>query len=92
MTQDTTMGNLETWVRQLNGELNVQEIAKTKPPPIPDIIAPYSVFLRMYDKVGLLAATNKRRSSRCNVEFVFDANTRKLKEVRLINQENDNGH
>jgi hypothetical protein len=46
----------------------------------------------MYDKVGLLAATNKRRSSRCNVEFVFDGNTRKLKEVRLINQENNNGH
>ena len=29
MTQDTTMGNLETWVRQLNGELNVSEVAKT---------------------------------------------------------------
>jgi len=90
MTQDTTMGNLETWVRQLNGELNVQEIARTKPEPIPDVIAPYSVFLRAYDKVGLLAATNKRRWAKCNVEFVFDGNTRKLKEVKMINQdEND---
>jgi hypothetical protein len=92
MTQDTTMGNLETWVRQLNGELNVQDIAKTRPAPIEDVVAPYSVFLRHYDKVGLCAATNKRRASRCNVEFVFDGNTRKLKDVRLINQENDNGH
>lgn len=86
MTQDNTMGNLETWVRQLNGELNVQEIAKTKPAPVPDVVAPYSVFLRAYDKVGLCAATNKRRSSRCNIEFVFDGITRQLKNVRIINQ------
>jgi len=87
MTQDTTMGNLETWVRQLNGELNVQEVAKTKPAPIKDIVAPYSVFLRAYDKVGLCAATNKRRSSRCNIEFVFNGITRQLKTVRIINQD-----
>lgn len=87
-----TMNNLETWVRQLNGELNVQEIAKTVPPPKDDIIAPYSVFLRMYDKVGLLASTNKRRWNKCNVEFVFDGNTRKLKDVRMINQEEDYGN
>jgi hypothetical protein len=87
MTQENTMPALETWVRQLSGELNVQEVAKTKPAPIADIVAPYAVFLRMYDKVGLLAATNKRRASRCNVEFIFDGNTRKLKEVRMINQD-----
>ena len=92
MTTDNTMASLELWVKQLQGSVDVQEIAKTRPAPIEDIVAPYAVFLRMYDKVGLLAATNKRRSSRCNVEFVFDGNTRKLKEVRLINQENDNGH
>ena len=86
MTQDNTMGNLETWVRQLNGELNVQDVAKTKPAPIEDVVAPYSVFLRAYDKVGLCAATNKRRSSRCNIEFVFNGITRQLKTVRIINQ------
>jgi regulation of enolase protein 1 (concanavalin A-like superfamily) len=86
------MNNLETWVRQLNGELNVQEIAKTAVPPKEDIVAPYSVFLRMYDKVGLLAATNKRRWAKCNVEFVFDGNSRKLKDVRLINQDNEDGN
>lgn len=87
-----TMNNLETWVRQLNGELNVQEIAKTAVLPKEDIVAPYSVFLRMYDKVGLLAATNKRRWAKCNVEFVFDGNSRKLKYVRLINQDNEDGN
>jgi hypothetical protein len=89
MTQENTMASLELWVKQLQGSLDVQEIARTKPAPIPDIVAPYAVFLRMYDKVGLCAATNKRRASRCNVEFIFDGNTRKLKDVRLINQEND---
>ena len=89
MTTDNTMASLELWVKQLQGSIDVQEIAKTKPAPISDIIAPYSVFLRMYDKVGLLAATNKRRASRCNVEFVFDGNTRKLKNVRMINQDEE---
>lgn len=92
MTTQNIMPSLETWVRQLNGELNVQEIAKTVLPPKADIIAPYSVFLRMYDKVGLCAATNKRRASRCNIEFVFDGNTRKLKDVRMINQDNEDGN
>jgi hypothetical protein len=89
MTQDNTMASLELWVKQLQGTLDVQEIARTKPAPLADIVAPYSVFLRMYDKVGLCAATNKRRASRCNVEFVFDGNTRKLKEVRMINQDEE---
>lgn len=92
MTQENTMASLELWVKQLHGSLDVQEIARTKPAPLADIIAPYSVFLRMYDKVGLCAATNKRRASRCNVEFVFDGNTRKLKDVRMINQDDDNGN
>ena len=89
MTQDNTMASLELWVKQLQGTLDVQEIARTKPAPLADIVTPYSVFLRMYDKVGLCAATNKRRASRCNVEFVFDGNTRKLKEVRMINQDEE---
>jgi len=86
MTTDNTMASLELWVKQLQGSVDVQEIAKTKPTPIEDVVAPYSVFLRHYDKVGLCAATNIRRASRCNVEFVFDGNTRKLKDVRMINQ------
>jgi hypothetical protein len=89
MTTDNTMASLELWVKQLQGSVDVQEIAKTRPAPIEDIVAPYAVFLRMYDKVGLLAATNRRRSSRCNVEFVFDGNTRKLKNVRMINQDEE---
>jgi hypothetical protein len=89
MTTDNTMASLELWVKQLQGSVDVQEIAKTRPAPIEDIVAPYAVFLRMYDKVGLLAATNKRRASRCNVEFVFDGNTRKLKSVKLINQDEE---
>jgi len=89
MTTNNNMASLELWVKQLQGSVDVQEIAKTKPAPIQDVIAPYSVFLRHYDKVGLCAATNKRRASRCNVEFVFDGNTRKLKSVELINQDEE---
>ena len=89
MTTDNNMASLELWVKQLQGSVDVQEIAKTRPAPIQDVISLYSVFLRHYDKVGLCAATNKRRSSRCNVKFVFDGNTRKLKSVELINQDEE---
>ena len=89
MTTDNNMASLELWVKQLQGSVDVQEIAKTRPAPIQDVISLYSVFLRHYDKVGLCAATNKRRSSRCNVKFVFDGNTRKLKSVQLINQDEE---
>jgi len=89
MTTNNNMASLELWVKQLQGSVDVQEIAKTKPAPIQDVISLYSVFLRHYDKVGLCAATNKRRASRCNVEFVFDGNTRKLKSVQLINQDEE---
>ena len=46
MTQDNTMGNLENWVRQLNGELNVSEVAKTKVDRKPGTyIKEYRVYL-----------------------------------------------
>jgi len=92
MTQDNTMASLELWVKQLQGTLDVQEIAKTKPAPIPDITIPYLVFLRPYDKVGLLASTNKRRFTKCNIEFIFDGNTRKLIDVKMINQGDEDGN
>jgi len=89
MTQENTMASLELWVKQLQGSIDVQEIAKTKPAPIPDIAIPYLVFLRPYDKVGLLAATNKRRFTKCNIEFIFDGNSRKLIDVKMINQDEE---
>ncbi len=92
MTQDNTMASLELWVKQLQGTLDVQEIARTKPALIPDIAIPYLVFLRPYDKVGLLASTNKRRFTKCNIEFLFDGNTRKLKDVKMINQDDEDGN
>ncbi len=47
------------------------------------LIACRSPRLRQADSVS------RRRSSRCNVKFVFDGNTRKLKSVELINQDEE---
>ena len=88
MTQQHIMGNLETWVRQLNGELNVSEVANVKA-KLPDIHKPYSAFLKPNGTVGVMAVTNLRRHRPCNVEFVFDGDTCKLKDVKMINQDDD---
>ena len=87
MTQDNTMPALSTWVRQLTGELDVELVAKTAVPPKPDYVIPYAAFLRGSGTVGLCSATNRRRTHKCNVEFVFDGETRRLIDVKLINKE-----
>jgi len=86
MTTNNTMPSLETWVRQLNGELNVSAVANVKA-KLPENVKPYSVFLRNTGTVGLCSATNSRRARACNVEFVFDGDTNKLIDVRLINKD-----
>lgn len=90
MTQDNIMGNLETWVRQLNGELNVSQYSKSSMDKSkPDYVMPYYAFFRSIKRtVGLTAVTNKNRHSACNVEFTFDGHTHKLKAVRMINDGN----
>jgi hypothetical protein len=85
MTTENKMNNLEMWVRQLNGELNIESLVNTKP-KLPEVVKPYCVFLRGLGTVGLVSATNSRRARPCNVEFTFDGDTNKLIGVRLINQ------
>ena len=86
MTQQHIMGNLETWVRQLNGELNVSEVANVRA-KLPDIHKPYSAFLKPNGTVGIMAVTNLRRHRPCNVEFVFDGETNQLIDVKLIHRD-----
>ena len=86
MTQNHIMGNLETWVRQINGELIVSQVANVKP-KLPEIIKHCSIFLRANGTVGVLSATNMRRQRPCNVEFVFDGDTNQLIDVKLIHRD-----
>jgi len=86
MTQDNIMGNLETWVRQLNGELIVSKVANVRA-KLPETIKHCSIFLRSNGTVGILASTNIRRQRPCNVEFIFDGDTNQLIDVRLIHRD-----
>jgi hypothetical protein len=89
MTQDNIgMPSLETWVRQLNGELNVSQVANVRA-KLPEVVKPYCVFLRGLGTVGLVSSTNHRRSRPCNVEFTFDGDTNKLIGVKLINNDSN---
>ena len=86
MTQDNIMGNLETWVRQLNGELIVSQVANVRA-KLPETIKNCSIFLRSNGTVGILASTNIRRQRPCNVEFIFDGDTNQLINVKLIHKD-----
>ena len=88
MTTENTMSNLETWVRQLNGELIVSQVANVRA-KLPETIKNCSIFLRSNGTVGILASTNIRRQRPCNVEFIFDGDTNQLIDVRMINQDDN---
>ena len=77
------MPALEGWVRQLYGELIPSQVANIKSKQ-PDIIKNYIVYLRSAGIVGLFSESNKNRTKECNVEFTFDGDTYKFKDIRII--------
>ena len=92
MTQENIMTNLEIWVRQVTGELNVKEIFfKEKPEEEEinevtdtDLTTPYYLYFSKFKQTArLIAATNRNRKSPCNIEFIWNRSG-KLKGVRLL--------
>lgn len=87
MTQYENTGHmpaLEGWVRQLYGELIPSQVANIKAQQ-PDIVKNYIVYLRSTGIVGLFSESNKNRTKECNVQFSFDGDTYKFKEIVLLN-------
>jgi hypothetical protein len=88
---NTTMGNLENWVRQLNGELNVQAVAKTKKVKT-NITKDYHGFLNKNNnfccQLTLVNSNNKSlKRLKANFRLIFDHDTHKLIDVKLFNKE-----
>lgn len=86
MTTQNIMPSLETWVRQLNGELNVSDYSKPKDKPIvSEYIKEFRVSLNVTNKCQWVL-TNGSYSTKCkpNVRFIFDAKNYELKSVEFI--------
>ena len=88
MTTNTGMPALETWVRQLNGELQVEkyskktEVMETKE----DIVKEYYTGLRQ-NKSAYMNQTNSpkiKTNFRPNIRVIFDKDTWKVKAVELV--------
>lgn len=82
-----TMNNLETWVRQLNGELNVSEIAKTKVDRKPGtFIKEYRVYLTTELKCSLTLTNGEYSPKRAipNLRLTFNPVTNRLMTAEIL--------
>jgi hypothetical protein len=82
-----TMGNIENWVRQLNGELNIQDIAKTKVSRKPsEYVKEYRVYLTDQHKCSLTLTNGPHSPKRTipNLRLTFNPLTNRLIEVTIL--------
>ena len=86
MTVNNTMGNIEAWVRQLNGELNVSEYSKPTEAPKVDIVKEYHAFLNENGCCKLTLTNSKSKNIRIRPHFrlIFDKDTNKLKSIEML--------
>jgi len=84
---NTTMGNLENWVRQLNGELNVQAVAKTKTSRKPEAyVKEYRVYLTDENKCSLTLTNGQNSPKRTipNLRLTFNPLTNRLMAAQIL--------
>lgn len=86
MTIQNTMPALETWVRQLNGELNVSQYTRPKDKPVvSEYIKEFRVSLNTDNKCQWVL-TNGSYSTKAkpNVRFIFDGKNNELTKIEFI--------
>ena len=84
---ENTMGNIETWVRQLNGELKVSEIAKTRTNRKPQAyIKEYRVYLTDENKCSLTLTNGQNSPKRTipNLRLTFNPLTNRLMAATIL--------
>jgi hypothetical protein len=84
---NTTMGNLENWIRQLNGELNVQVVAKTKTNRKPEAyVKEYRVYLTDENKCSLTLTNGSHSPKRTipNLRLTFNPLTNRLMAAQVL--------
>lgn len=80
------MLNIELYSKQLNGEINIKEITNPPPPPKPDVQVDCYIYKMIGNRSRMLSASNSKRPKPCNVTLIFNGNTGELKDLYLINK------
>lgn len=80
------MLNIELFAKQINGEIDVTKIVSPPPPPKPDVKLDCYIYKLVGNQSRMLSANNGRRPKPCNVTLVFNGNTGQLKDIYLINK------
>jgi len=87
MTTQNTMPNLETWVKQLNGTLNVSEVAKTNGAmKESDFVKEYRVYLTIEGKCLMTLTNGKFPPKRAipNLRLTFNETTNRLMSAKVL--------
>lgn len=85
MTTQNTMGSIETWVRQLNGELNVSDYSKPKEKIVSEYVKEFNLSLNVQNKCQwTLTNGSVYVKAKPNVRFIFDGKNKELISVELI--------
>jgi len=82
-----TMDNIETWVRQLNGELDVSKIAQTTISRKPnDYVKEYRVYLTSEQKCSLTLTNGMHSPKRIipNLRLIFNEVTNRLIRAEVL--------
>lgn len=86
MENNTKMGNLENWVRQLNGELNPSDYTRPKDKPIVfEYVKEFRVTLNTDNKCHwILTNGSYPTKAKPNIRFVFDGKNNELSKVEFL--------
>lgn len=86
MTTQNTMTSLETWVRQLNGELDVSLFSKpTDKPEVTEYVKEFYLSLNNVNACQWVLTSGKSTiKARPNIRFTFDAKSKLPISVEMI--------
>ena len=86
MTTQNSMTSLETWVRQLNGELDVSMFSKpSSKPEVTEYVKEFNLSLNEVNSCQWVLTSGKSTiKTRPNIRFTFDAKSKLPISVELI--------
>lgn len=86
MTTQNTMTSLETWVRQLSGELDVSQYSKpSSKPEVTEYVKEFYLSLNNVNSCQwVLTSGSTTIKARPNIRFTFDAKSKLLTSVEMI--------
>ena len=80
------MDNIQLFIKQVTGEIDVQAIMKEKLTPAEDIVKEYYTGLRRDGTAyfNITNSTHRKNNFRPNIRVIFDRKNWKIKSVELL--------